>query len=193
MIETLRHIDYRLFYFINHDCANDFLDFLCPVLREKLVWLPVYALIAWHFFKVYGTRAWWLAVSAAVTIIMSDQLSSAIIKPIFHRLRPCNNPDLAATIRLVIHDCGGGFSFVSSHAANHFALATFLSFIIKKRMKFVPVLYLWAASIALSQVYVGVHFPADVTAGALVGIAVGSITGLIARRKILIRIHPSKN
>ena len=184
-METIRHIDYALFYFINHNLANSFFDFLCPILREKWVWTPFYALIAWYFYKSYGTKVLWLALLAIVTIVLSDQISSTIIKPIFHRLRPCHNSALTATIRLVIHDCGSGFSFVSSHAANHFALATFFSFIINHKRKWVPVLYLWAASIAFAQVYVALHYPVDVMGGALLGIIIGCITGVIAQRKII--------
>jgi membrane-associated phospholipid phosphatase len=70
--------------------------------------------------------------------------------------------------------CGLGYSFPSTHATDHFALATFLCLIFYRRWKWVGIAALiWAAIICFAQVYVGVHFPVDVTAGALYGALVG--------------------
>jgi membrane-associated phospholipid phosphatase len=181
MIELLRDLDYLTFHAINTGMANQLLDLLCPVLREKTVWILAYIAIAYFAYVRYGIKVLWLGVIAAVMILLSDQISSSLIKPFFHRLRPCNMPDING--RLVIEHCGSGYSFVSSHAANHFALATFLSFIAIKK-NWIPVAYLWAISIAFSQVYVGLHFPADVAAGGLLGILLGFIAGLVAKRII---------
>jgi len=187
MIETLRNIDHNLFQFINHTLANPVFDVVCRILREKLVWIPAYAFAAWYFYTVYGKRTIWLLLFAGITILLSDQLSSSVIKPLVHRIRPCNNPDINA--RLLLAYGGSGFSFVSSHAANHFALATFFSLLlpVQKRKLWIPVLFLWAASISFSQVYVGVHYPADVTAGALLGIAIGYFTGWAVLKVIELR------
>ncbi len=183
MIESLRHIDRLLFHFINHDLANAVLDVLCPWLREKLTWIPLYLLIAYLLFKKYGHKILWLSLLTVVTILLSDQ-TSGLFKHLVHRLRPCNNPELADSIRHVV-ECGVGFSFVSAHAANHFALATFFSFLFMENKKWMAFLYLWASCIAFSQVYVGVHYPGDVLAGAIVGIMVGLITGNIAKRYVI--------
>ena len=84
--------------------------------------------------------------------------------------------------RLMIESCGVGYSFVSAHAANHFALATFISFLVNRNNMLITLLYFWAACIALSQVYVGVHYPADIIGGAAIGIIAGLITGSIAQK-----------
>lgn len=112
----------------------------------------------------------------AVTILLSDQTAAHIIKPLIHRLRPCNNPDLISEVRLVLAHCGNGFSFVSAHAANHFALAIYFNITFPKS-KWNALFYVWATAISLSQVYVGIHFPADVFGGAMLGITIGAITG----------------
>jgi undecaprenyl-diphosphatase len=150
-----------------------------------LVWIPFYVVITFYFFKIYGRKALWLALFAVITILLSDQISSALIKPYFHRLRPCNNPELTSSVRLLLHDCGVGYSFVSSHAANHFAIAVFFMFLLPNQKRSVPLLFLWAASVALSQVYVGVHYPADIFFGALLGTVIGTFTGYSARKFIL--------
>lgn len=163
--------------------ANPVLDLLCPWLREKLMWIPLYLLIAFLLFKKYGIKTLWLAVLTVVTIILSDQTSN-IFKHFVHRLRPCNNPELVDSIRHLV-DCGAGYSFISAHAANHFALATFFSFLFAGKRNWLVFFYVWASAIAFSQVYVGVHYPIDVIAGALVGIVVGLITGTIAKRYVI--------
>lgn len=171
MLEQLRHIDYMLFHFINTEMANAVLDFLCPILRNKLTWIPLYILFAVLLYPKYGSKIVYLGIGAAVVILLSDQISSSLIKPYMHRLRPCNNPAIEA--RLLLDACGGGYSFVSSHAANHFGLAVFLVFFFERKKLAAPLLLLWAFVVAFSQVYVGVHFPMDVVAGALLGSIIG--------------------
>ncbi len=187
MFDIIKHADYSLFRLINHDWANPVFDAICPCLRERLFWIPLYVAMAWYFFKIYGQKAVWLLVFAVLTIVLCDQLSSSFIKPYFHRLRPCNNPALAASVRLMIKDCGVGYSFVSSHAANHFGLAAFISVIAGRKALTVPLLFVWAALVSFSQVYVGVHFPVDVIAGGLLGILIGLPLGFACRKMVMVQ------
>ncbi len=182
MIELLRQIDHRLFHFMNTDMANPVLDVVCPVLRNKLTWLPLYLLIAFLFYRRVGHKIILLGILAAITILLSDQISSSLIKPFIHRARPCNNPAIHA--RLVIEYCGAGYSFVSSHAANHFGIAAFLSVFVNRKGICVPLLFVWAFLVSVSQIYVGVHFPIDVTAGALLGTAIGFSVALFGRKYV---------
>lgn len=179
---TLYDLDYRLFFFINHDCSNPVFDSVCPLLREKLFWIPVYIFIAIVAFRKWSRSALLAAAFAALTIAVSDYSSASIIKPIFHRLRPCNNPDIMDQVRLLVEACGSGFSFVSAHAANHFALAAFLSFLFHRKLWQPLLLFTWAASVGFSQIYVGVHYPADVVCGGFLGCVIGVITGFSCHR-----------
>jgi undecaprenyl-diphosphatase len=115
-----------------------------------------------------------MVVCAALAILVSDQ-SSDLIKHFVHRLRPC----ALGEARLVVAHCSDTYSFTSNHAANHFAIAVFLSLVFRQIRWFPYVLVLWAGFISVSQVYVGLHYPADIAGGALLGSLVGWIAFLI--------------
>lgn len=108
-----------------------------------------------------------------VLITLSDQVSVHAFKNVFERLRPCHTPDLLLVVHTV-EKCGGQFGFVSSHAANSFALAFFISGLLRKSYKWIPYLmYSWAVLTIYSRVYLGVHFPGDVLGGAILGMILG--------------------
>lgn len=170
--------DQQAFTYLNETIANPVLDFLCPILRNKLTWIPLYALLAWYFYQRYGIKNLLLLVAGTgLTVLITDQVASSLIKPYFHRLRPCNEAALHA--RLLLDACGNGYSFISSHAANHFGMAFFFSFFFERKWIAAVVLLSWAFAVSFSQVYVGVHYPLDVTVGAFLGIITGITTGAI--------------
>ena len=177
-------IDYAIFEWINQDLANPFFDQVLPIYRDKLTWVPLYVVIAYYMVKLHGWRsAAYLLLCIAVVITVADQIAAEIIKPGVGRLRPCAQPAVADTVRSLV-PCGGKFSFPSNHATNHFALATVLALtLLEGHRVLIWVAFLWAASIALAQVYVGKHWPGDVLAGALFGTAVAYL-GVITYRRL---------
>jgi undecaprenyl-diphosphatase len=145
-----------------------------PWVREKKNWIPLYIIIGvWIFYK-YQWRSWFVFMIILVAIAASDQTASGLFKPLVHRLRPCAASGVAEHLRLII-PCGGGFSFFSSHAANHSALSFLLIYYLKPRKIISATLILWAVSICFAQVYVGYHYPSDVLCGAICGIVVSCI------------------
>jgi membrane-associated phospholipid phosphatase len=175
-MDVLQKIDVWFFKLINHDMHNGYLDFLVPLWRSMYFWMPVYVFVVSYFLLNLGKkgRIWLLAI--VVCIGISDTISSKMIKPLVHRARPCQNEQVRAQAKLLV-TCGSGFSFPSSHATNHFAMAAFAlltlgSFFEKKRW-WAYGLFGWASSIALGQVYVGVHYPIDVVSGAILGCGIG--------------------
>jgi len=125
-----------------------------------------------------------MVLFAVATVGMADVVSSKLVKPAVQRVRPCNDVGLKFEVRELVH-CGGGYSFTSSHATNHFAIATFLYLVLgglrKKWIRWA--LLAWAASIAYGQVYVGVHYPLDVITGAVLGSLIGTVFGAAANDK----------
>ena len=117
-----------------------------------------------------------MLVFFTMTFAVADFTSSSIIKKEVMRIRPCNDITFKDQVKLRVR-CGSGYSFPSSHATNHFALGMFLLVVFRKRWK--PIVWLslgWAASISFAQIYVGVHYPIDILAGATLGSIIGFLT-----------------
>lgn len=149
-------------------------------MREPLFWIPLYIfLIAFVFFN-YGKKGYWFIIFLILTASTADMISSRAIKKSIKRIRPCNTEYIDVVQR--VH-CGSGYSFTSSHAANHFAVASFIVLTLGQSFKkIIPFCWFWAAIISFSQVYVGVHYPLDVLCGAIVGILVGRIWSFLFNR-----------
>lgn len=174
-MEQVIAADQFLFELINGHAHNAVLDWLMPVWREKSTWIPLYIALAAFVGYKYRLQGLYLILALALAVGLADTVSSKIIKPSVHRLRPCNDPAIRDDVQLLVH-CGSGYSFTSSHATNHFAVAAFLSLTLGLHYRRIRwPLYLWAASIALGQVYVGVHFPLDIFIGAILGTIIGNI------------------
>ena len=166
-------LDQQIFYFINGDLANPFLDAVLPVYRDKLTWIPLYAVLLWLMYRRMGwRRTLYLLLCVVGVIAVADQLAASFLKPWIGRPRPCADASLVEGVRELV-GCGGRYGFPSNHATNHFALATVLVMTFVRRLPYRMLLFLWALSIALAQVYVGKHYPSDVLAGALLGVIVG--------------------
>ena len=171
MLEFLHTIDKNLFLFLN-SLHNDFFDGLMWWISAKYSWIPFYALIIGALIYKYRIKSLIIIVAVALLITASDQGSVHLFKNVFERLRPCHNPELQDLVHLVNDRCGGKFGFVSSHAANVFALASFLIPLFRIRWVTI-VLVSWAAIVSYSRVYLGVHYPGDIIGGAIFGWIVG--------------------
>lgn len=174
-MDFLIHLDLQLFHWINQVWTNPFMDQIMPFFRNQYVWGPLYVfLIAFLLFN-YGKKGGVYVLFLIGLIIVSDMISSQLIKKNVRRLRPCNQIELQEERRLLVR-CGSGYSFTSSHATNHFTFSAFIVFAALNFMGiFRYVFLIWALIIAYAQVYVGVHFPFDVLVGSLLGFSLGFI------------------
>jgi len=126
--------------------------------------------------KNYGYKGLIWCAFFLGTFALSDQISAHVLKEIFQRTRPCNNPHLTSLVHIIV-PCGSGYSFPSAHAANHFSLGVFIAATLRVRVKWIwPAALAWAILVAYAQVYVGVHYPLDVACGGMLGAAVGLFT-----------------
>jgi len=175
MLERLIELDKKLFLYLN-SLHTPWLDPVMYYATDKYVSLPVYLLLLFIILKYYRNDSWAPIIGIALTIIIADQVSSTLMKPLFQRLRPSREPALAGMIHIVQGYIGGKYGFASSHAANSFGAACFFWMLLKDRFKWIGILFIWAAVVTYSRVYLGVHYPGDLLAGILVG-AAASIGG----------------
>ena len=166
--------DQSLFELINGSWTSPFLDSVLPWMRTSEHWFPLYLALLVYLFYSWGWTAWKWVLAVAITISMTDQVSSFFFKPLIHRLRPCADPAMLHHVKLLIGGCPSSFSFTSSHAANHFGLAMFIFMTLQPLFKkYTYLFFLWAGLISYGQIYVGVHYPLDVLAGSLIGLTLG--------------------
>lgn len=172
MLETLQEIDVNILVWINHTFKSDWMDAVMLFCSGKLTWLPWYALLLFFLYKSNPKRIWINLVLIACCIALADQLASGLLKPLVARLRPCHNDSVNVKLILIDGICGGQYGFVSSHAANVFAVFFFfvLKDVFQKIKPLIYILLVWAIIVSLSRVYLGVHYPGDVLCGALVGV-----------------------
>jgi undecaprenyl-diphosphatase len=169
-MEFLQEIDFRLLNFIHTVLGNKWLDILCPILRTKTTWIPLYVVFIWFLWKKFSRDCWKIILAVVLLNAFSDILCAQILKPFFHRVRPCQISEFSSWLR-TFSQCSQTFSFPSCHALNHATLASFLFIFFPKRYRWL--LIIWVLSIAFSQVYIGVHFPLDVLGGMVIGSLIG--------------------
>ena len=140
-------------------------------ITNQFNWAPIFIIVLAFVFKFYGwKKAVVIILTIALCVTFADQFVN-LIKNSVERLRPNRDPSLNQIIRVVKNS--GSFSFVSGHATNSFANTVFLILTLRKHTKWIYLLLIWPFLFAYSRVYLGVHFPLDITAGMGLGILIG--------------------
>ncbi len=166
-MEFLEQIDQQLFLFLN-GFNSPFWDTVMYWISYKFTWVPLYLATLIYFIYKQRTKAILTIVMTVVVIAFADQISVNLFKNVFLRYRPCHNLDIQNMIHLVNNKCGGQYGFVSSHAANAFGFAIFAALIIRNKYT-TAALIVWALVVSYSRIYLGVHYPADILGGAILG------------------------
>jgi undecaprenyl-diphosphatase len=181
-VQTIIAFDIKLFYLINNGLANPLFDVFMPFITNLNNWkIPI--LLIWLWLMIKGGRKGRVAaILLVVTVVITDQLSATLIKPLAGRIRPCYVLD---HVRLLV-GCGGKYSFPSSHATNISGMAVILSFFYRKGIAWFTLL---ALVIGFSRIYVGVHYPVDVLGGLIIGSCAGIIV-IIVYLQISVKIPP---
>jgi undecaprenyl-diphosphatase len=171
MLDAMLAWDKTLFLLINHDWSHPFLDALFVTITSGRFWIIPGIAAALIFLRVEKRRALLVLLLSAVTVTLTDPLGAQLIKPLAHRLRPCNPDYLLEGGRFLI-GLKPSFSFPSNHAMNMFGQAMLFTLFYPRLS---PLFFLFAGVIGYSRIYVGVHYPTDVVGGAVLGIFCGII------------------
>lgn len=167
MIQFIDSIDKKLLIYLN-GTHTPFWDAVMITFTDKFFWFPFYALLLGFLIWKFQKKCWLLFPCIALLITASDQFASTIVKPLAGRLRPCHDASVQHLLYLA-KGCGGTYGFISSHAANSFAIACFLSLILKNKW-LGCLLFGWAAMVSYSRVYLGAHYPGDILCGGVAGV-----------------------
>jgi undecaprenyl-diphosphatase len=167
----LERLDQQLFLFLN-SINSPFWDQVMHAISGKLIWAPLYLAILIFLGIKYKRRFLIIILFVILAVTLADQISVHLFKNVFQRLRPCHEPALSGLVHLFNGECGGKFSFVSSHATNSFNIALLSLLFIRKRWYTISII-IWALVVGYSRIYLGVHYPGDVICGSLLGALIG--------------------
>ncbi len=164
-LQNIIEFDKELFLYLN-SFHTSFWDTIMLMITRKETWVPLYLIIVYFFIKNYRSKSVLVILFLALTVVASDQIS-VLIKESVQRLRPVYEPSIEHLVHNVFRK-GGLHGFVSSHAANMFAIFGFTSLIFKNR-RYLFLMLFWALAISYSRIYAGVHYPLDILGGATLG------------------------
>ena len=172
---SIIELDRELLSFFNQN-DNLLMDGVIKTLTSGITWIPLYLSLFYMVVKNNETmgQIFFIVGGVLLSIMLSGGVDDLIIKPLVARPRPLNDLATKYVVDTVYGVSSNQFSFFSAHAANTFALATFMALLVRIGiLNFV--LFVWAAINAYTRLYLGMHYPSDILVGTLWGMISGAI------------------
>ena len=170
MLEKIISLDKQLLVYLNSFGATEFDNFWLYITKQAN-WWPFFLLLAYLIYKKTSLKNLGIIILFLSILLFVGNESVEFCKGYFQRLRPCNDPEINTIIRIVHHT--KTYSFFSGHAANSIASMTFLFLILRKKINYAYLIFLYPLIFAYSRIYLGVHFPIDILTGYIFGIFLG--------------------
>lgn len=175
MFEDIARIEHPIFIWLNQ-FHTPIMDQIMYLFSNKLLWMPttLFMLFILIFKAKNIRRAIFVIIGLVLVIALCDQLTSGILKNITERLRPTHHPSYFNVVNYCYDYTGGRYGFASSHAANAFGCAAYLSLVFKNRL-YSFTIFTWAIITGYTRIYLGVHFIADILVGLVIGLVIGNL------------------
>jgi len=172
-MEELIHFDKQLLLMVNGSDSL-FLDSLVMMLTDARTWIPLYVGLLFLVWRNNRTprEIFYVVAAAGLCVLFAGAVDDEIVKPLVARWRPTHDPEIGHLVDVVNGYRGGNYGFFSAHAANTFSIALFFSLLVRNRLLTV-FLVCWSLTNCWTRLYLGVHYPGDITVGLLWGSLVG--------------------
>lgn len=170
-MESLLELDTELLLFLNSLGSARFDSFWLAITKQ-FNWAPVFLLVLVYMFRQLGVKKGLFTLVFLIFLVaFSDQFTN-MIKGITARTRPCNTDTLQDYLRYFSYK-PKGYSFWSGHASLSTTFTVFMILMFRKQSKSIYALLVFPLFFGYSRIYLGVHYPLDVTMGYISGIILG--------------------
>jgi undecaprenyl-diphosphatase len=164
--------DKELLIFLNN-LGSEQWDSFWLVITNQFYWIPLFLFVFYMVIKSFGWKRGGFMILAMILLVAFSDKFTVFIKDTTLRLRPNNDPEILHLLRTLIKP--QSHSFMSGHATTSTFFSVFVILLLKEKYKYIYLILLFPLFFAYSRLYLGVHFPIDVSVGIITGILLANI------------------